>query len=286
MISVLLIAYNDELLIGEAISSILKQTYKNFELIIIDDCSRDSSYKIAQSFKDKRIRLFHNDTNQGISKNRNKSVSLARYPYLFFTDTDCIVDKDWLKEGLKTLKQKDCMGVEGFTYYVSIGYKPTLSDKPPGTAETPGEYMTCNMAYKKSAIDRVSGFNEIFGYHSDRELAIKVKNIGKIIYNRKMIVKHQKKVWTIREFVKSGERTKSRVLLYKYARESKFIWLRILYVKNLLKILFPPAIIISVIRSRLKTWTDIKLIPFIYIRIVYERYCIWKTAIKEKIFVI
>jgi len=286
IISVLLIVYNDEKYISEAIKSILQQNYKNFELIIIDDYSTDSSYNIARSFNDNRIRLFRNKTNCGIAKNRNNSVSLAKGQYLFFTDSDCIVDKNWLKEGLRTLKNTACVGVEGYTYYIIPGYNPTLSDRLPGTVESPRQYMTCNMAYKSIYIKEVKGFNNYLGYNEDRELAIKIKKIGKINYNNRMIVKHQKKTWTIVEYIKSGRRASNRVLLFKYNNEKNAFYSRILYPENLLKILFPPLLIYTFFNNRICNWNDMKIFLAIYPKLIYERYNIWKTAIKEKILVI
>ena len=74
MISVILSTYNDEKTIFDCINSILNQTYKNFELIIINDCSKDSTKKIIQSFSDKRIVYLENDKNIGRSISRNKGI--------------------------------------------------------------------------------------------------------------------------------------------------------------------------------------------------------------------
>lgn len=286
MISVLMIVYNDEQYIREAIQGVLNQSYKNFEFIIIDDCSTDKSYDIAKSFKDKRIRLFRNKKNMGITYNREKSIFLSRYEYLFFTDSDCIADKDWLKEGMKSFKEKNCLGVEGFTVYVHKAYKHTLADRLPGTVEEKGQYMTCNIAYKKQAIIKVGGFDKQFEYNSDRELAIRIKKIGKIIYNKDMLVTHQRKLWTIKSYILSAKRAENRVTLFKKHGQTEMIWWRIVYPKNLIKFLFPPAILYTIFRAKYTDWNDFKLIIAIYPRIIYERYIIWKTAWKEGVFLI
>ena len=74
LVSVLMTAYNREKYIGEAIESVLQSTYKNFELIIVDDCSVDDTLKIASSFlkNDQRIQVFKNNSNLGQFRNRNK----------------------------------------------------------------------------------------------------------------------------------------------------------------------------------------------------------------------
>ena len=90
LVSILIAAYNQEKFIGEAIESVLASTYKNFELIIVDDCSPDSTYLIAEghAIKDKRIRLYKNETNLGDYPNRNKVASYAKGKYLKYIDGD------------------------------------------------------------------------------------------------------------------------------------------------------------------------------------------------------
>ena len=65
LISIIMPAYNAEKTLAQAVSSALAQTYKNFELLIIDDCSTDSTAALARSFCDPRIRLLRNDENSG-----------------------------------------------------------------------------------------------------------------------------------------------------------------------------------------------------------------------------
>ncbi|HXG18411.1 MAG TPA: glycosyltransferase family 2 protein [Methylomirabilota bacterium] len=82
--------YNREKYVGEAIDSVLAQTFTDFELLVIDDGSTDRSRKVVQSYRDSRIRLVVNDANQGIPRTRNKGVQLAQGEYLAFLDSD-----DW-----------------------------------------------------------------------------------------------------------------------------------------------------------------------------------------------
>lgn len=91
-ISVLMPVYNAEKYVGQAIESILEQTFKNFELIIIDDASTDASYNVIQKYakKDKRIKVFKNTHNQGIGANRNRLVKLASGKYIAWQDADDI----------------------------------------------------------------------------------------------------------------------------------------------------------------------------------------------------
>ncbi len=98
LISVLMPAYNSEKYIGLAIKSILSQSLSDFEFIIIDDGSTDNTHEIISSFTDKRIRYYRNDINEGLTRVRNKLISLAVTEYLAFLDSDDIADQNRLKE--------------------------------------------------------------------------------------------------------------------------------------------------------------------------------------------
>ena len=90
LVSVLMTAYNREKYISEAIDSVIAQSYTNWELIIVDDCSSDSTVSIAKEYidKDNRIRLFFNQSNLGDYSNRNKAALLANGKWLMWVDSD------------------------------------------------------------------------------------------------------------------------------------------------------------------------------------------------------
>ncbi|HMO34121.1 MAG TPA: glycosyltransferase family A protein [Lacibacter sp.] len=89
-ISVLMTAYNRERYIAEAIESVLVQDYPHFELIIVDDGSKDNTVEIAQGYsgRDTRVRLFRNESNLGDYPNRNKAASYATGDLLMYVDSD------------------------------------------------------------------------------------------------------------------------------------------------------------------------------------------------------
>ncbi|HET7115942.1 MAG TPA: glycosyltransferase family 2 protein [Hanamia sp.] len=96
LVSVLMTAYNREKYIAEAIESVLASTYKNFELIVIDDASLDNTVTIAKKYEseDPRIKVHVNETNLQQFPNRNKAASFASGKYIKYFDSD---DKiyDW-----------------------------------------------------------------------------------------------------------------------------------------------------------------------------------------------
>lgn len=92
-ISVLMTAYNREAYIGDAISSVLKSDFDDFELIIVDDASNDRTVEIANEYAsgDKRIHVHRNSKNLGDYPNRNHAASLARGRYMKYVDSDDMV---------------------------------------------------------------------------------------------------------------------------------------------------------------------------------------------------
>lgn len=87
-VSIIMPAYNCGRLIGQTISSILAQTYSNFELLIVDDGSTDDTQSVIKSFHDERIKYFYQENHGGPSKARNKGISEATGEYIFIFDSD------------------------------------------------------------------------------------------------------------------------------------------------------------------------------------------------------
>lgn len=89
-VSVILPVYNAQKYLREAIDSILNQTFKDFEFIIINDGSRDSSPEIIKSYSDERIRYYDNDGNKGLIYTLNRGIDLAKGEYIARMDADDI----------------------------------------------------------------------------------------------------------------------------------------------------------------------------------------------------
>ena len=87
-VSVILTSYNHAKYIRESIESVLKQTYRDFELIIWDDASTDDSWNIISEYTDERIRTFRNETNQFMSYFREAVSNVARGEYVAIHHSD------------------------------------------------------------------------------------------------------------------------------------------------------------------------------------------------------
>jgi len=112
-ISVLMAVYNGEEFVKKAIISILKQTYKNFELIIVNDGSTDSTNKIILSFADSRIKLINNKKNIGLARSLNKGARAASGKYIARIDADDFSSKERLEIQYKFLEKNKDIGIVG-----------------------------------------------------------------------------------------------------------------------------------------------------------------------------
>ena len=283
-VSVLLCVRNGEKYISDCLKSILAQTFTQFELIIVDDNSNDNTRAIIEKFQVRRIRYYKNKEWLGITKSRNRSIKLSQGNYLFFTDGDCVVSRDWIEQGLKSLKCSNCAGVEGITYYVSEDYVPTFSDHTYPRGQ--GKFMTGNIAYKKNFVERVGGFDERYSYFEDRDLAFRILRFKNIEFNPKMTVCIQKENVTPKQLVKHSPIIKNRVYLFKRFKDKELISWRIVDLWNFEKILCPPSLIMSLFINKFKTAEDYNLLPFTYIRAIQERLQLWRECARERIFLI
>lgn len=106
-ISVLMPVYNAEKFLNESIDSILNQTYKDFEFLIINDASTDNSKEIILSYKDPRIRYFENKKNLGVAKTLNRGLRLAKGKYVARMDADDIASLQRLQLQHEILNQQE-----------------------------------------------------------------------------------------------------------------------------------------------------------------------------------
>lgn len=120
LITIIMPAYNCEKTILKTINSVLKQTYQEFELIIINDGSTDETRKICEKIKDKRIRLI-NKQNEGPSSARNTGLCEAKGKYIMFIDADDLYLDSTLETMIKLMNSKDYDIVTG--NYVSFNEK-------------------------------------------------------------------------------------------------------------------------------------------------------------------
>jgi succinoglycan biosynthesis protein ExoO len=106
-VSIVIPTYNVEKYIKETIYSVLKQTFQDFEVIVVDDNSIDSTVSILKQFNDSRIRIVRNKTNMGPSFSRNKGISLSKGEWIALLDGDDFWRENRLEELLKISKENN-----------------------------------------------------------------------------------------------------------------------------------------------------------------------------------
>lgn len=118
-VTVLMPVYNVEKYVQVAIESILNQTFKEFELLILDDCSTDKTAEIVKSFEDPRIRYVKHEKNLGLAENLNRGVELADTEYLARMDGDDISVSTCLEKQITFLDAHPEIGVcsTGFQFF-------------------------------------------------------------------------------------------------------------------------------------------------------------------------
>ena len=113
LVSVFIPVFNGENFIAKAIKGILNQTYENFELIIVNDGSTDNTVSEINKFDDRRIRLFHNDKNKGLTYTRNRGFDLANGDYFAINDADDFSYPDRLNTQIKYMEGNPNIGICG-----------------------------------------------------------------------------------------------------------------------------------------------------------------------------
>ncbi len=198
-ITVLLSVFNDEKYISEAIDSILSQTFKDFELLIIDDCSTDGTIDVIQNYKDPRIRLIVNKKNIDITKSLNKGLKLARGTYIARHDSDDLSTPERLEKQFNFLEDnKDYAAVGSRTEFIDgncnhIGYwKQEISAEEIFYALS---YRCCltssSMIFNKEIISKIGGYDESSSHAEDYELFYRISRKYKIYVIPEYLIKYR-----------------------------------------------------------------------------------------------
>lgn len=110
LVSIIIPVYNAERFIKETIDSIIQQTYKNWELLLVDDCSKDTSANIIKEYidKDERIKYIKLEQNSGAALARNRGIELSNGRYVCFLDADDKWTNTKMQKQIDFMKKKNC----------------------------------------------------------------------------------------------------------------------------------------------------------------------------------
>ena len=141
LVSIIMPSWNTGRFIAESIQSVLNQTYQNWELLIVDDCSTDNTDEIVAGFNDKRIRYFKNEKNSGAAITRNRAIREARGEWIAFLDSDDL----WSPE--KLAKQLNFMNEHGYVFSYHDFVKIDEESKPLNVYVTGPDVVTKSKMY-------------------------------------------------------------------------------------------------------------------------------------------
>ena len=181
-VSICIPTYNGERFIGQAIESVLAQTFADFELIVVDDASTDGTVERVEQFKDSRVRLIRNDANLGLAGNWNKSVEACTTPLVKLLCHDDLLYPTCLAEQIKAMSQsnvglvscrRDVIDENGRVILLSRGAKPGRFSGPQMIRRIVRS-GTNPLGEPAAALFRAELFHKVGGFHGARPYMIDV----------------------------------------------------------------------------------------------------------------
>ncbi len=209
--SIIIPAHNEEASIKGAIESVLKQTFKDYELIVVNDSSTDKTKEIVESYikKDKRIKLI-NIKGGNAAKARNAGLRIAKGKYIIFVDADITFNKHFIKKIINHFKEQKADAVTWNVYtknpktmvskMINERYKKFQSRiLKPGFEK--GAYV---FTFKKSVIKKLGGYDESVSYFEDYLITKKFYEMGFKAYHDPQLIVFHEDPNTLIDYLKQG----------------------------------------------------------------------------------
>lgn len=193
LVSVIMGAYKSGPYLAEAIESVLKQTYTNWELFVINDGSTDETEEVAKAYKakDPRIHYLKNEKNSGQSATRNKGIEQSKGKYIIIMDSDDISLPERLKKQVEYMEAHPEIGVLGTMVYAFSGDDPNNrweGEEFFGEGAVPfGRCPVHNptTCIRKEILDKYGAYNSRYDNAEDHELWFRLYSKGVKFYNLK-----------------------------------------------------------------------------------------------------
>ena len=220
LISIVMPAYNCEKYIEDSIKSVINQTYKHWELIVLDDGSEDNTINIINGLaaQDERIKFYQNDKNQGVSATRNRGIALAQGEWIAFLDSDDMWQKEKLQKQM-SLKEK----VKAEFVFTGSAYINEIGESYKGIFEVPTQVdykklRTHNVISCSSVLVKKKFFENIKmekdDMHEDYAVWLRILKQGVRAY----AVNEPLLIYRISRNSKSGNKFKTIEMTYKVFR--------------------------------------------------------------------
>jgi glycosyltransferase involved in cell wall biosynthesis len=260
-VTILMCCYNAESTVALSISSVLKQSFNNFQFIIIDDASTDTTLEILQSFEkeDKRISIYSNDKNIGLTRSLNRGLKYCSGTYIARIDADDIWHKDKLAKQIKYLEAHPNCALLGTAYQridVNGAYlgEATIAvfnsdNLIRNTITKFNPFFHSSVVFKRDACLQLGGYDESYRYAQDYNLWVRF--IAKYsVANLPQILAFQRITQDNISFKKERQQRW-------YALKSKFLAIKLLklsvlhyyYLLNEIAIIILPRSLVKLIRK-------------------------------------
>lgn len=177
-VTVLMPVYNTEKYLREAIDSILNQTFKDFEFLIINDASTDRTREILQSYHDPRIKVINNRKNLGLAKSLNKGLKIAKGKYIARMDADDISLPERLKKQIRFMEKNQSVGLLS-SFWFSIDGQGKKIQVHQAFNGKHAVHFICHgsVMIRKDFLQRVSFYREVFEYSEDSDLWLRLSEV-------------------------------------------------------------------------------------------------------------
>lgn len=194
LVSVVMPMFNRAGIVGEAIASVLAQTYPNFELIVVDDGSSDDSVATVRGFDDPRIRLIELGENQGVTVARNTALRAAQGEIIAYLDSDNTWDDRFLAAhvgALLELPDADMIysGVLLYSGHATEPYAIRYGHLHRALLENKNYIDNNIIVHRRAFLDRLGGFDENLRRYVDWDLILRATELGRV-YSVPMLLCH------------------------------------------------------------------------------------------------
>ena len=199
-VSVVMAVYNAAKYLRESVESILAQTFRDLELIIVDDASTDASAEILDAFDDCRIRIITHATNQGPAVSRNDGIFAARGEFVAIMDADDISAPSRLEVQVGFLEKHSDVGLVGCAVYDNIddqgstlytSYLPEDNDTIRQTLVEKWCFLHPSIMFRREVCERVGGYRKEFTLAEDHDFILRVLDRYKVQNLRINLVRYR-----------------------------------------------------------------------------------------------
>ncbi len=199
LVTIIVPIYNGSAYLAETLDSLLSQTFRDFELLAIDDGSTDGSSDVVRSFKDERVRLIHKE-HGGLCTALNLGIAEARAPYIARSDQDDISPPERLERQMQVMENRpEALGL--FAYSTKFGSKHRWSNADK-TVMAPGELkeyepmkdgcLLCStMFVRTDALRAIGGFRQEYYPSDDWDMECRLSQAGKILILREPLIAYR-----------------------------------------------------------------------------------------------